>query len=177
MANKSTLIGPNVDQTWPGTTTDGAQSPVTLGTTVQGDGITYVLVQAGAAISTTTSEPYALAIDENFQAVKMTTALATARHRLGIAPRLVISDNDFFYARVGGPNIPLRVAASAAADTTLKTTTTAGRLGTASTASAVAFAGAVIVLVASASTSAGNSIRNAFLANPVAVSKGVVLGM
>jgi hypothetical protein len=177
MANKSQIIGPNVDQTWPGTTTDGANAPVALGTVVNGDGITYMLVQAGEAISTTTSEPFALAIDENFQAKKVTTALATERHRLGIAPRLVIADNDFFYARIGGANIPLRVAASAAANTTLKTTTTAGRLGTASTVSAVAFAGAVIVLVASASTSAGNSIRNALLVNPVPVSKGVVLNM
>jgi hypothetical protein len=92
----------------------------------------------------------------------MTSALAGAGHGLGFAPIgtsvPLIPDNSFFWARVGGTNFNARVAASAAVDTFLRTTTTAGRLGTASTASAIVFP-VVIVAVASASTSAGNTIR------------------
>lgn len=167
------LVGANVDMVVAGSTTDGAGSPFPLGTRVKGsNGIEYMMVQAGAAISTTTSEPYALAIDENGQALKLTTALATAKHLFGVAPRLVLADNAIFWARINGPNIPLRVTASCVADISLRTSTTAGRLDDASTASCVTVQGACIVLVASASTSAGNTIRNALLCNPHFSAKG-----
>jgi hypothetical protein len=176
MGNPVDLVGANVNAVYAGTTTDGESAPFPLGTRVKGtDGVQYMMVQAGAAISTTTSEPYALGIDENGQAAKLTTALATAKHKFGIAPRLVISDNDFFWARVDGPNVPLCVAASTTADVSLRTTTTAGRMSAASTASAVTVQGCCIVLVASASTSAGNSIRNALMSNPHFSAKGALI--
>lgn len=177
MLQSSGLIGANVDQIDTGTTTDGQNALFSLGTRVRGPGgDEFIYVQAGEAISTTANEPFAVAIDENYQALKMTTALAVQRHRLGVAPRIAIPDNSFFWARVAGSNFSIRVAASAAADTPLRTTTTAGRLGTASTASAVVFAGAVIVTAASASTSAGNTIRTVLLTNPVPVRQGAVIG-
>lgn len=166
MANKSPTIGANVDFTFAGTTTDGQNAPFALGTTVDGDGVRYMFVQASGAISTSTNEPYALAIDSAGQAAKMTTALALKRHRLGVAPRLIISDNDFFWARIYGAGsvVPMRVAASAAADSSLRTTTSAGRLGTASTVSAVVYAGCVLTVAASASgASTGSTIRNCIL--------------
>jgi hypothetical protein len=151
----SGLIGANVDRVSSGTTTDGANAEFPLGTRVTGpDGTEYLYVQAAAALLSATTSPNALAIDENYQASLMTTALALNNYELGFAPQLVIADNDFFWARVSGSNFNARVSASAAADTYLRTTITAGRLGTASTASAVVFYGVVLVTAASASTSA-----------------------
>jgi hypothetical protein len=156
-------IGANVNDVVAGTTTDGEGAPQILGTVVNGvDGTTYVLVQAGAAITASTKAPNAVAIDENYQAVLMTSALAAAGHGLGFAPIgtgiPVIPDNSFFWARVGGSNFNARVAASTAADTFLRTTATAGRLSATSTASAIVFP-VVLVVAASGSTSAGNSVR------------------
>ena len=156
-------IGANVNEVYPGTAVDGVNAPAQLGTVVAGvDGTTYMLVQAGAAVTASTRAPNAVAIDEDYQAVLMTTALASAGHRLGFAPIgtgiPLIPDNSFFWARVSGSNFNARVAASTAADTYLRTSATAGLLGAGSTASAVYFP-AVIVTVASASTSAGNTVR------------------
>lgn len=175
MVTKSTvppIIGLDVDATYAGTTTDGANSPYALGTRVfDSVGNEYMLVQAAAALMTATTDPNCVAIDENFQASLMTTALALNSYEIGFAPRAVIADNTFFWARVGGL-FTARVAASAAADTYLRTTITAGRLGTASTASAVVFTGAVITAAASASTSAGNTSRSVFLTKGHAVRQG-----
>lgn len=168
------LIGCDVDAVIAGTTTDGEGSPFALGTRVRGaDGVEYVLCQAGAALMAATTDPNAVAIDENFQAQLMTTALALAGHELGFAPAAVIADNAFFWARVAGANFNARVAASAAADTYLRTTITAGRLGTASTASAVVFTGVVLVTAASASTSANNSVREVLMTAGKAVRQGL----
>lgn len=166
------IIGLDVDATYTGTTTDGQNSPYTLGTRVfDTQGNEYMLVQAAAALMAATTDPNALAIDENFQASLMTTALAQNSYELGFAPRAIIADNAFFWARVGGL-FTGRVAASAAADTYLRTTITAGRLGTASTASAVVFTGCVITTAASASTSAGNTSRSVFMTKGKAVRSG-----
>lgn len=159
------MMGVDVDLTYAGTTTDGENAPFTLGTKVRGtDGVEYVFCQAGAAISTTTKEPYCLAIDESFQAVKVTKALAIAGHRIAFAPEVAIADNDFFWAKLSG-TFNIRVAASCAADITLWTTATAGRLDDTSGASHVAVYGVVIVTAASASTSAGNTVREAIVTN------------
>lgn len=160
------MIGIDLDAVTAGTTTDGAGAKYTLGTRVAGNNNSeYIYVQAGAAISTTTSEPFALAVDENFQAVKITKALASAGHIVAVAPRQIIADNAFFWACTRGTNIPLRVAASCAADVNLWTTATAGRLDDTSGGSHVAVLGVKLVLAASASTSAGNTIRNAIITN------------
>lgn len=167
------VIGADMDSVLAGTTTDGQGAAFALGTRVLGiDGTEYVYCQAAEALMAATTSPNALAIDENFQAKLMTTALALEGHALGFAPQLVIADNAFFWARVAGANFNARVSASAAADTYLRTTITAGRLGTASTASAVVFAGVVLVLAASASSSANNSVREVLVSHGRAVRSG-----
>lgn len=166
-------IGADVDGVYTGTTTNGENAPLQLGTTVQGiDGTEYVLVQAGASLMASTRSPNAVAIDEDYQAQLMTTALAGAGHGLGFAPQAVIADNAFFWARIAGSNFNHRVVASAAADTFLRTSVTAGRLATGSTASAVYFP-AVLVTAASASTSASNTVREVLSGRLAAVRAGL----
>lgn len=170
-------VGANPDRVTSGTTTDGESAEFKLGTRAYGpDGTEYVYVQAAEAITTAVTSPNAVAIDENYQASLMTTALALVGHELGFAPIGTgidaIADNAFFWARTNGSNFNARVSASAAADTYLRTTVTAGRLGTASTASAVVFTGVVLVTAASASTSAGNSVREVLMTRGRAVRQG-----
>lgn len=162
------LIGANVDRVSSGTTTDGQNAEFPLGTRVSGpDGQEFVYVQAGAAISTTLNEPFTLAIDENYQAVKITKALAIAGHRIGFAPQQIISDNDFFWARTKGSNFNIKVAVSCAADITLWTTATAGILDDTSGATHVAVFGVVLVVAASTSASAGSTVREVLATNPL----------
>lgn len=183
MGNKlsTPIIGVNVDAVYTGATAANQGSPFPLGTTALGeDGTEYRLVQAAetiqTAVSGVTNGPNALGIDEDFQASLMTTALALNNYELGFAPIGSgigsIAQFNYFWARTAGANFNARVSASAAADTYLRTTITAGRLGTASTASAVVFYGAVIVTAASASTSAGNSVREVLLTKPRAIRQG-----
>lgn len=163
--NTDGLVGVDVDATYTGTTTNGVDAPLALGTTVRGtDGTVYVLCQAAEAISTTTKEPYALGIDEAFQASKLTKTLAIAGYRIGFAPEVAVADNDFFWARTAGV-FDIRVAASCAADITLFTTAVAGRLDDTSGGSHVAVYGVVITTAASASSSASNTVREAIVTN------------
>lgn len=159
--------GTNVTTTYTGTTTDGENAPFRLGTIVRGtNNREFVFVQAGAAISTVvTTQPFFLAIDENFQAVKITKALASAGHMVGVAPPVIIPDNEFFWAVTKGANVPVKVAVSCAADVNLWTTATAGVLDDTSGGSHVVVLGAKIVLAASASASAGSTVRNAIITN------------
>lgn len=160
------MIGTNVTTTYTGTTTDGENAPFALGTRRRGtDGTEYVFVQAGAAISTTTSQPFFLAVDENYQAVKITKALAGAGHLVAVAPQVIISDNDFFWAITRGTNFNCKVAVSCAADVNLWTTATAGVLDDTSGASHVVVLGAKIVVAASTSASAGSTVRECFMTN------------
>jgi hypothetical protein len=168
----SNVIGANFDRVTDGTTTNGQNAEFTLNSEVMGaDGNVYRYVQAGAAISTTTGEPYALAIDEDGQAVLLTAALGLAGHRVGFAPRQIIADNAFFWARMRG-TFPIRVTASAAADVLLGIggVGASGRLMSAVTASAgnMVVLGLVITAAASASASAGNTIRTALATWPLA---------
>lgn len=163
-------IGADVDAVVPGKTNDagvyatGAGAPAQLGTVVNGvDGTRYILVQAASTSAAMASAraPNAYAISSTFRAKLMTTALAAAGQGLGFAPQKVIAAHDYFWARVSGTGFSARVAASAGASTYLRTTTTAGRLGTASTASSLPFP-AVITAAASASNSVGNTVRTVF---------------
>ena len=73
----SGMIGVDLDSVTAGTTTDGAGAKYTLGQRVSGNNNSeHIYVQAGAAISTTTSEPYALAVTE---ALKQATSIARRR--------------------------------------------------------------------------------------------------
>lgn len=147
-------------------TTAGVGAKFALGTRVVGtDGQEYLYVQAGAAISTTTSQPFCLAIDENFQAVKVTKALASAGHMIGWAPQQIIPDDYFFWARTKGSNFNIKVGASCAADVNLWTTATAGVLDDTSGGSHVVVLGVKLVVAASASASAGSTVREAIVTN------------
>lgn len=159
-------VGMNVSFTYPGTTTDGENAPYALGTVADGtDAQRYVFCQAGAAISTTTKQPFTLAIDENYQAVKITKALASAGHLVGVAPQVIISDNDFFWAITRGANFNMKVAVSCAADVNLWTTATAGVLDDTSGGSHVAVLGVKVVVAASTSASAGSTVREVIMTN------------
>lgn len=159
-------IGIDLSDVTAGTTTDGANAKFTLGQRVTGtDGQEYIYVQAGAAISTTTKQPFALAVDENFQAVKITKALASAGHMVAFAPQQIISDNDFFWAITKGTNFNIKVGVSCAADVNLWTTATAGVLDDTSGGSHVAVLGVKIVVAASTSASAASTVREAIVTN------------
>src|SRR5690606_22691651 len=143
-----------------------------LGTEVIGaDGNTYRYVQADAELSTTDDNPIALAIDENEQANILTGALALAGHRIGFLPEQIVADTKYFWARMRGV-FSIRVAASVAADATLGLpSTTDGRLAAAPTTASATNAvvlGVVITAAASASASAGNTIRTAIVTYPLA---------
>lgn len=161
------VLGVNVDRV----DTDAAFA---LGTKVYGtDGTDYTYVQAAEAISTTVNEPYALCIDEDFQALKATAAGALENHSFGIAPRQIIANDAYFWARAmqHGQEVPLRVAASVGANVVvgLGNGATAGRLQASVTASAgnAIVLGVMITAAASSSGSAGNTIRNAIVNNPI----------
>ena len=161
-------IGIQLNKTYAGTTTDGQNAPFKLGTVIEGtDNQQYIFVQAGEAISTTTNQPYTLAVDENYQAKKITKALAIAGHKVAFAPQIIISDNDFFWAITRGSNFNIKVAVSCAADITLWTTATAGVLDDTSGATHVAVFGVVLVVAASTSASAGSTVREVIATFPL----------
>lgn len=138
-----------------------------LGETVKGtDGQEYVYVQAAATISSTTDEPYALAIDENYQAALLTKALVQAGHAVAWAPEKAIANNEFFWAIKRGSNFNIKVGVSCAADIALYTTATAGVLDDTSGGSHVIVNGVVIVTAASTSASAGSTVREAIATWP-----------
>lgn len=154
-------IGVNLSETTAGTTTNGANAKFRLGQNVLGsDGSRWVYVQAGSAIT----QYDCVAIDEDYQAVPMTKALADAGHQPGFA-QVAFSDNDFGWVAVSLPgNGSVRVAASCAADVQLYTTSTAGVLDDTS-ASQTIIRGVVIV---AAGTSGGVSAREVMAVNPSA---------
>jgi len=162
------MIGIDLSAVTAGTTTNGEGAKYTLGTRVSGsDNGEWIYVQAGAEISTTTKQPFCLAVDENFQAVKVTKALASAGHMIAFAPQQIIADNAFFWAQTRGTNFNIKVGVSCAADVNLWTTATAGVLDDTSGASHVAVLGVKIVTAASTSASAGSTVREAIVTNTI----------
>ena len=114
--------GPNVNQTVAGTTTNGAGTPLALGTIDRfSDGATRRFVQAGEAIT----QYNWVGIDEADQAVKLIKALADAGYRVGVASDVAFADNDFGWVVVDGP-ATARIGAACAPDVNLYTTATAG---------------------------------------------------
>ena len=117
-------IGADLTAVTAGTTTDGENALFALGSTVDAtDGQEYVYVQAGGAIT----QYDTVAIDENYQAVPITKALADAGHQVGFA-QIAFADNDLGWVPLGGTNIQTRLAASCEPDVQLYTTGTAGVL-------------------------------------------------
>ena len=186
VAAVSGTIGPNTDSVTAGTSINGVYgtgygAPMQLGTVITSpNGGEYMMVQAASASAAMASAraPNAYAILATFRAKLMTSAQAAAGLGLGFAPLAVIAAHDYFWARIGGTGYSARVAAGASAAKYLRTTATAGRLGTASTASCISFQ-AVITAIASASTSAGaittNTIRTVYASKlaPIAASSPI----
>lgn len=140
----SGMAGVSLTKLTTGTTTDGAGAEFALGTKVNAtDGSEWVYVQAGAAITLASW----VSIDENFQAVMGTKALADAGHGVGFA-QIAFADNDMGWVCTHAHgNINTRVLASCAADVQLYTSATAGALDDTS-ASQTIIRGVVLVAAA-----------------------------
>jgi hypothetical protein len=111
-----------------------------LGTRIRGSGDTeFVYVQANGAI---TGAGYALALDETFQAVMLSTA-NDARGDNVAAPLGAFADDEYGWVQTKGP-CQLRVAANCAANARLNTTATAGQLDDDGTAGAFEILGVVL---------------------------------
>lgn len=141
-----------------GDTTDGNGAEFKLGHSVTAtDGQEWVYVQAGGAVT----QYDAVAIDENFQAVALTSALALAGHNVGFA-QLALDDNDFgWVATQARGNITCRIAGSCAADVQLYTSATAGVLD--DTSAGVLIRGVVAITTNSTTAAATSEI---IAANP-----------
>jgi hypothetical protein len=128
------------------------------------DGTRYILVQAASASAAmaSTDAPNAYALFQDGRAKLMTTTYAAEGAGLGFAPQQVIAAHDYFWARVAGRGFNARVAVGASANKFLRTTATAGRLSTASVDANVFFPVVLVTAAASASTSAGNTVREVY---------------
>lgn len=87
------------------------------------DGKEYVYVQASGAI---TGEGYVVTVDEDYQAAMLSTSNDAGGDLVAVAPA-AFADDDYGWVQVKG-KADIRVAASAAANTALNTTGTAGQL-------------------------------------------------
>jgi len=139
-----------------GTSTDGENAEFVLGTVVHGsDNTRWVYVQAGGAIT----QYDCVAIDENFQAVAMTHALALAGHQVGFA-QTAFDDNDLGWVATSGTNISARLAASCVKDVQLYTSGTAGVLDDTATSTASLIRGVVSIQSATAGVTSREIIAN-----------------
>lgn len=146
----SGLAGANLTKLTAGTTTDGAGAEFALGTTaIASDGSEWQYVQAGAAITIYSW----VAIDENFQAVMGTKALADVGHGVGFA-QVAFADNDLGWVCIkAGGNINVRLLNSCAADVQLYTSGTAGILD--DTSASQTLIRGVVAVVAASNTAVG----------------------
>jgi hypothetical protein len=152
------LIGSNLAST---TTT---QEQV-LGTRRSGtDGTEWIYVQASGVIS----QYFAVGIDENYQAASLSNTTAAGSPLVGFA-QIAFADDDYGWIALKGSNISVRTRASCAADVLLYTTASAGRLDDTVGGSGIAIPGVVLVVAASASTSAANTVREVLATYPTLV--------
>lgn len=124
---------------------------VPLGTVITTtDGGEAVYCVASGAVS-----QYALCgINEDFDIYMMTTTLAAQSDRLGF-PQVAAASGEYVWAYTRGSNIKVRTKASAAADSQLWTTASAGVVDDATAAGALKLDG--MVLVAAAGTAANGA--------------------
>lgn len=124
------------------------------------DATRWVYVQASGAIT----QYNAVAIDEDYTARSVTSALAGAGHRPGFA-QVAFADNEYGWVALSGSNIKVRAASSCAADCLLYVGTTglsAGVVDDASLTGRVTLQGVVLVSAnASSTTTALEIIANA----------------
>lgn len=152
--------GPNVDQVTAGTTTNGAGTPLALGTTERfSDGATRRFVQAAAALALGSW----VNIDEADQASLMTKTLTDAGYRIGVVHDVAFADNDFGWVVVDGP-CTAKIAAACAPDVQLYTTSTGGLVDDTS-ASQTLLRGCVATALGDTDST---SLRACLLTNPSA---------
>jgi len=143
----SGALGVDFDERIAGTGTSLNQSnQFALGTIERGaDGTMWMYVHASGAITLYDC----VAIDENYEAAAITTALAQAGHQVGFA-QAAFSDNDFGWVAICGSNIRVRAAAACAPDILLYTSATAGVLDDDGTSTREGIVGVVLVGTATA---------------------------
>lgn len=122
-----------------------------LGTVATGsDGTEWIYCVASGAIT----QYMAVGINEDYDAYGMTSALSVQSDRLGFA-QVAIASGSYGWVATRGTNIKVRTKASAATDTQLWTTASAGVLDDATATAALKVDG--VVLVAAASTAANGA--------------------
>lgn len=133
-----------------------------LGTVQHGpDGSEWIYVQANGALT----QYYAAGIDEDFQCAPLSNTTAAGSPKPAF-PQVAFADNEYGWVPVRGSNISVKTRASCAADVLLYTTASAGRLDDTVGGSGIAVEGVVLVTAASASTSAGNTVREILATYP-----------
>jgi hypothetical protein len=143
----SGALGVNYDERVAGTGTSSNEgNQFALGAMDRAnDGSLWMYVHAGGAITLYDW----VAIDENFEAVAGTTALAQAGHQVGFA-QAAFADDEFGWVCLRGSNIRCRAAAACAPDIALFTSATAGVLDDDSTTTREGIVGVVAVATATA---------------------------
>ena len=122
-----------------------------LGTVATGsDGTEWVYCVSSGAITIY----QAVGINEDYDAYSLTSALSAQSDKVGFA-QVAFAAGEYGWVATRGTNIKVRTKASAAADTQLWTTASAGVLDDATAASAQKIDG--IVLVAAAGTAANGA--------------------
>lgn len=151
----SGIVGAAFDQTH-------ATAQFAIGTTALGsDGTEYMYVLAGSAIT----QYYCVGIDENFSAAHLSNTTGAGAHKVGF-PQVAIASGEYGWVATRGSNINVKVRASCAADVALYTTASAGRLDDTVGGSGLTIQGVVLVVAASASTSAANTVRECLATFP-----------
>lgn len=156
--NTGPVLGVNLTDT-PATNDSGhALGTVTTGS----DGTRWMYVHANGAISAYAT----VLIDQSFEAVAITTTLATSGaansgNRVGIA-QVAFADNDYGWVAIAGTNIKITTSTSALANVALYTTTSAGILDDSSAGCRV-----VGIVAVSANSTAGQTVV-AIASNPIA---------
>lgn len=128
-------------------TAESATAQFKLGTRAHGaDGRQFVYVQASGSIGINK----AVGIDEDFQAVSLTTTTAAAMHMVGWAADHAFTDDYYGFVTISGTNFSGLIKDNSSADAPLYTTATSGVLSTdSSTANPVKVAGVTCVAVTS----------------------------
>lgn len=145
-------IGPDFTATFTAGTSVGVFPPWELGTRLIGaSGKEYVYVQANGAITAND----VVIMDESFQAdqIDTTNSAGAVGDRAGVAPA-TFADDDYGWIQVYGA-CTVNVATSAAANTKLNTTATAGRVDDDATSGAETIFGLVTTAAEASNAAAG----------------------
>lgn len=125
-------------------------------TFMDNSGKAWVFCVAGGAI---TGAGFVVVIDEAFSAVHLSTANDARGDMVGISP-VAVTSGDYFWAQRFGVCDNIQVLASAAANTRLNTTATAGALDDDGTAGAFAIEGMVLTTARAASQGNAPGVLN-----------------